>query len=149
GGWPGETCINLLIDGKVVRSATGPNTKPGGSEALDWASWDVGEHNGKRAVLQIVDQRKGGWGHINVDHIVQSNASRASRDVQRRWRIDRRYLHLPVATGAPKRRMSFSVDGRVVREFEIELAGKPEFHVFADVRAFAGQMLTVQARLPA
>ena len=48
GGWEGKTCINLLVDGKVVRTATGPNTKPGGSEALEPCSWDVGEFAGKK-----------------------------------------------------------------------------------------------------
>ena len=41
GKFPGKTCVNLLVGGKVVRTATGPNDKPGGSERLDWHSWDV------------------------------------------------------------------------------------------------------------
>jgi fructan beta-fructosidase len=76
GGYVGETCVNLLIDGKVVRTATGPNTEPGGSEELTWHSWDVNEWLGQEAVLQIVDKRTGGWGHINVDQIYQSNTLR-------------------------------------------------------------------------
>lgn len=77
GGHPGVTCMNLVIDGQVILSATGPNTKPGGREDLQAASWNVAAHVGKTAVLQIVDQHKGGWGHINVDHIVQSDAKSA------------------------------------------------------------------------
>jgi hypothetical protein len=73
GKHPGETCINLLLDGKVVRTATGPNDQPGGSEHLDWHTWDVSDLAGKMVVIQIVDQHTGGWGHINIDHIVQSD----------------------------------------------------------------------------
>ena len=81
---PGKTCINLLVDGKVVRTATGPNDKPGGSERLDWHTWDVGEFEGKKAVIEIVDDEKGGWGHINVDHIVQSDAKKQAEPLQPR-----------------------------------------------------------------
>ena len=73
GGWANETCMNLLVDGKIVRTATGPNTQPGGDENLVPATWDVAEFAGKPAVIQIVDSRKGTWGHINVDQIVQSD----------------------------------------------------------------------------
>jgi len=73
GKYPGKTCINLLIGDKVVRTSTGPNDRGGGSEALAWATWDVSEFIGQQAVIEIVDQRKSGWGHINVDHIYQSN----------------------------------------------------------------------------
>ncbi len=47
GAQAGETCINLLVDGKAVRAATGPNDQPGGSEALDSHSWDVSDLAGK------------------------------------------------------------------------------------------------------
>ena len=68
-----KLALQLLVDGKVVRSATGPNDRPGGSEMLAQESWDVSEFAGKAAVLRIVDDAKGGWGHINVDHIVQTD----------------------------------------------------------------------------
>jgi sucrose-6-phosphate hydrolase SacC (GH32 family) len=68
GRHPGDCCINLLVDGKVVRTATGHN-----SEHLRWQSWDIAEFAGKPVRIEIVDRRKGSWGHINVDHIVQSD----------------------------------------------------------------------------
>ena len=73
----GQTCMNLLVDGKVVRSAVGPALKNGdGQEVMDWSSWDVEELKGKKAMLQIVDDHSSHWGHINVDQIVQSDAPR-------------------------------------------------------------------------
>ena len=140
GGYPGETCINLLVDGKVVRTATGPNVEPGGTERLGWHTWDVRDLAGKQAVIEIVDRRTGGWGHINVDQIVQSDRPRQAGPPHREITLEHRYLHLPVRTGAPKQRMKLSVEGRTVREFDIELAeGKPDFWVFADLEPFRGK----------
>ncbi|MBI1311516.1 DUF1553 domain-containing protein [bacterium] len=73
GKWPGDTCLNLLIDGKVERTATGSN-----SDRLEAASWDVSEFAGHKGVLQIVDQRTGGWGHIDVDQIVFTDQAESS-----------------------------------------------------------------------
>ena len=70
------TCINLLVDGKVVRSAVGPARKIDGKEVLDWQSWNVEDLAGKEVRIQIVDQATHGWGHINVDQIVQSDTPR-------------------------------------------------------------------------
>ena len=147
---PGKTCINLVVDGQVARTATGPNDRPGGSERLDWHSWDVTELAGKTAHLQIVDQATGGWGHVNVDHVVQSDKKREAVPARREVVIEKRYLHLPVKNGAAKQRMRFEVDGRTVREFTIELAeDEPDFSVFADVTPFAGKKLTIAVdRLP-
>lgn len=73
GAHEGETCVNLLVDGEVVRTATGPNQTSGGSERLSRAYWDVKEFAGKRAVFQVVDQHRGGWGHINLDDLRASD----------------------------------------------------------------------------
>jgi uncharacterized protein (DUF608 family) len=61
---PGQACMNLLVANKVVRTATGKN-----SERLEWDYWEVSDLEGKEAVIQIRDDAKGGWGHINVDDI--------------------------------------------------------------------------------
>lgn len=141
---PGEACINLIYDGDVVRTATGPNDRPGGSERLEWHSWEVPEFWGKFAVIQIIDQAAGGWGHINVDHIVLSHQKRQAEPAERKFHIEKTYLHLPVKNGAPKRRMKFLVDGQVEREFRIELAEeKPDFWVFSHVAVFDDKRLTV------
>ena len=65
GNHANKTCLNLLVDGAVVRTATGD-----ADEKLSWKSWNVSDLRGKRAQLQVVDQHTGGWGHINVDHIL-------------------------------------------------------------------------------
>jgi len=70
GGFAGETCINLIIDGQVVRTATGKN-----NEKLEWYFWNVQEFEGKTAKIQIVDKLSGGWGHINIDEIELSDDS--------------------------------------------------------------------------
>lgn len=69
GAHSGETCINLIVDGRVVRTATGRN-----NELLEPRSWDVREFLGREARIEIVDTRSDGWGHINIDHIVFADA---------------------------------------------------------------------------
>jgi fructan beta-fructosidase len=139
GGFPGKTCLNLLVNGKVARTATGPNTVPGGSEHLDWSQWDVSDLAGKEAVIEIVDQATGGWGHINVDQILQTDRKLPEllANVTRAIQLEKRYLNFPIKNGAPKRRMSFSVDGQLEREFEIELANaEADWWAFMDITPF-------------
>lgn len=146
GGWAGETCLNLIIDGKVVRTATGPNTKPGGSERLDTERWDVQDLAGKTAHLEIVDQRAGGWGHINVDQIVFTDTPPPAilANQRREIAITDSLLEFPVKTGAPKRKIEVQVNGKVERYFTIELAeGEPDWWAPLDVRAWKGQTVSV------
>lgn len=145
GKYPGETCMNLRVDGQVVRTVTGPNDQPGGSERLRPASWEVSEFLGREATIEIVDHRTGGWGHINVDHIVQSH-ERAEEGKRMEFRAEKRYLNLPVQNGAPMQRMQVLAGETVLREFDIELAEEtPDFWVFLDLAPFAGQALTLWA----
>ncbi|MEZ5199471.1 MAG: glycoside hydrolase family 32 protein, partial [Bacteroidales bacterium] len=68
GNHPNQTCINLLINDEIVKTATGDN-----SEQLKWYGWDVSNYIGETATIQIVDTNTGGWGHINIDHIMFSD----------------------------------------------------------------------------
>ena len=68
GNHSGQTCINLLIDDKVVRTATGKS-----NEKLEWYFWNLEQLDGKTAKIQIVDKFSGGWGHINIDQIELSD----------------------------------------------------------------------------
>ena len=62
------TAVNLVVDGQVVRTATGED-----AERLNWVAWDVREFRGRTAFIDIVDENTGGWGHINVDQITFAN----------------------------------------------------------------------------
>ncbi|MGE5608495.1 MAG: GH116 family glycosyl hydrolase [Bacillota bacterium] len=65
GAHKGKTCINLLVDGKVVDSATGAN-----DNRMKRKGFDVKRWVGKTGQLQIVDEERGGWGNVGVDEIV-------------------------------------------------------------------------------
>jgi len=64
---PGQTCVNLLVDGTVVRSATGDN-----SDVLKWSGWEVTEFRDRSAQLEILDIDQGSQGWVGVDHILFS-----------------------------------------------------------------------------
>ena len=72
GKHPGEACFNLKVDGKVVITATGKN-----NERVEPMVWDVSQWRDKEGVLEVIDSRKGGWGHINLDQIILTDAGDA------------------------------------------------------------------------
>ncbi len=66
----------------MERTATGNSLKDKkGREILDGHSWHVSEFINRNAKLQIVDNHTGCWGHINIDHIVQSDRAAVSPPV--------------------------------------------------------------------
>ncbi len=153
GKFDGQTCINLLVEGKVVRTATGPNEQSGGSEALAAVHWSVKEFKGQEVVLQIVDAATGGWGHINIDHIVQSNIKLGTdckdiptADQVRELAITKNYLLFPISNSAKVCRMTIEIDGRIIHDFDINLsAEKPEWWARLDLPSFVGKTAKITA----
>jgi uncharacterized protein (DUF608 family) len=68
GNHPGKTCINLLVDGKIVRTATGHNQNRMRVEAFEVHEWE-----GKTARLEIVDHQTGPWGNIGIGRIAMTD----------------------------------------------------------------------------
>ena len=64
GDHAGRTCVNLLIDGKAARSATGHR-----ENRMTLQTIDVHDLEGKEACLEIVDAQQGEWGNIGVGRI--------------------------------------------------------------------------------
>ncbi|MBV6457651.1 MAG: hypothetical protein HONBIEJF_00768 [Fimbriimonadaceae bacterium] len=59
-----KTCVNLVVDGAVVRSVTGRN-----SNLMAWESFDVAMYEGKTGYLEVVDEVAGGWGQISLGEV--------------------------------------------------------------------------------
>ena len=110
---PNPTAVNLLVNGEVVRTATGKE-----AERLSWSSWDVSELRGQTAQLQVVDDNSGGWGHLNLDSVMLSDA--------------------PAQPGSTETTVNLVVDGEIV---ESETGANSESLDWAsfDLRPYAGR----------
>jgi sucrose-6-phosphate hydrolase SacC (GH32 family) len=142
-----KTSMHLLVDGRRVRTATGPNDRPGGSERLAPESWDVDNLAGQTASIEIIDQATGGWGHINVDQIVQTDRRlpQWQDNAERTFQIQKRFLNVPIKNGAAKRKVTMLVDGRVEVVNEMELAdAAADWWAFMDVSAWKGRTVTLR-----
>lgn len=144
GNHAGETCMNLVIDGEIVRTVVGRN-----NEYLSWSHWDVSGLESKNARIEIVDKRSIQDGHISVDHIVQSSRAFVLPNLERKITVNHAYIHIPVKTYAEKRRMKVIVDGDLLDDFDIELAeGEPDFWVFIDLSPYIGKQASIQVTQP-
>ena len=138
--------LELLIDGKPVRSATGGNDRPGGSETLVRESWDVADLAGRTATLRVIDTAKGGWGHINVDQIVQTDTKPKGmqKDARRELVAETRFLQIPIKNGAAKRVVTLLVDGEAVVRNDIELAdGAADWWAPMEISSWKGKNLVL------
>ena len=67
GGYPGRVCVNIHTTQGIVRSATGRN-----DDYFERVAIDVREFRGQFARLELRDQHRGLWGHLNVDEILMT-----------------------------------------------------------------------------
>lgn len=137
GNYPGQECINLLVSNVVVATATGAN-----SETLTPQQWDVSGYLSQMAAIQIVDSTAGSWGHILVDEITLSDTAFPS--LSQTILLTNALLNLPVKNGATMKRVTVTVGGNSVRDFNIQLAdGAPDWWAFVDVSEFSNQLAAV------
>uniref|UniRef100_A0AAU1ZYG9 GH32 C-terminal domain-containing protein n=1 Tax=Streptomyces sp. NBC_00093 TaxID=2975649 RepID=A0AAU1ZYG9_9ACTN len=112
------TVLELLVDGQVVRSATGKD-----AEALETAAWDVSDLAGKKARIRVVDNNTGGWGHINADQIVLSDTE--------------------ARPGSQETSVNLIVDGQAVRSATGSDSETLDWASF-DLRPYAGKQARIQ-----
>ena len=137
GNNPGQTCMNLIVSNVIVATATGAD-----SETLTPVQWNVSAYLGQTATLQIVDSATGSWGHILIDEITLSDTAFPS--LSRTMLLTNNLINLPAKNGAAMKRVTVTVGGNPVRDFNIELAdGTPDWWAFVDVSAFSHQLATV------
>ena len=112
GGGKGEDVyMELVVGDSAVRIAHSPAE----SERLMRLSWDVRDLRGEQAVIRIVDNQRGGWGHILVDQIELSNRDKSGviENYELTFETDQPYLLVPIDDNAPEMRVQLKVDGRV------------------------------------
>lgn len=87
-----KTCVNLLVDGEVVLTTSGKN-----STLLTPCDWEVTEWRGQEAVIEVVDEHTGGWGHIACDRFLLTDE--APEGIPGRLALEA----VSLETGAPAR----------------------------------------------
>jgi len=154
--------MNLLIDGKVVYSATGPNKQPGGSEFLNWENWDVKKYKGKKAVLQIVDDASEGWGHVNIDQISQGDKpAKKKKGPARRSaptpepenaqeiKVTGKYIIFPVSNRGKRGRMTITVGDQLVHNLDCDFPPNKDaidWWTYLDMAEYVGKTAKIVAR---
>lgn len=77
GNRPGETGVEVVVDGKVVASAAGRD-----NNRMTEVSMDVSAFEGRKARLRIIDRAAGPWGNTGADQIVFTDVPPLAGDVK-------------------------------------------------------------------
>ena len=143
GGTNPDTYIELLVDGKsVLKSHSLFET-----ETLQWLIWDVKAYKNKKATIRIVDNQRGGWGHILIDQIEQGNNKKSvfMTDYTCTFEATDKYLLIPVEDQAVENSVQLSVDGAPIGvPMTIRIAqNKIDYWVPIDIESYKGKKVTL------
>jgi hypothetical protein len=120
GAHAAKTCVNLLVDGAVVRTATGRN-----ENRMRPAVFRVDDLAGKTARIEIVDAESGGWGNVGVDRIVFTDAPWSDEELAALPDRGSTCLWVLAGPGAVFGEKSIGGDGAIEREALAAVDGPP------------------------
>jgi fructan beta-fructosidase len=137
-GYGGETRVDLLVNGQVVQHAAGP----GEWEHLDWEQWNVSDRLGQTATIRMVDSATGGWGHLNMDQIEESDTPLNIGVIV----PTNQFINFPVKLGNPYHVVALLVNALAVQEFNIALGSSTnyDFYAFLDLSAYQNTQMVVR-----
>jgi len=104
----------------------------------------------RRKFMNVLVSGVGGTCLFPWSKVLAGGENNKSGDAGRIIKINGRYLNFPVRNGADSRHLTLLVDGKVAREFDIELVEtNPEWWAFTDVSQFQGKSVTLRIDEPA
>ncbi len=122
-------------------------------EELKQAFFDVQEFKGKKAILRIIDNNSGGWGHINIDNIILTDTKpkvpERPMPHQKEFTVSKKYLILPIDESNQKGPMAFYIDDKKIGDYSLALAVKPEdaqWYAFFSIDRFKGKKARVAVK---
>jgi fructan beta-fructosidase len=142
GDKPGALAVNLLVDDKVVRTATG-----GKNLALLPFGWDVRDLRGREARVEVVDKATNvrRWDDIILVDDIRLSDTPVMRVFEESVKITGNYINIPVAGTGFRGRLSIEVEGRAVCDTHIRpAAGNPDYWAAIPVPGLSGKTASVR-----
>ena len=125
---PGKVSLNLIIGDKIIDSVTGDRR-----DRLKWKTIDMSDHRGEMAKIQILDSETGGWGHILVDQILQSNSVFQQEKRIKEFVIKEKFLNFPMNHSNRGYRIDLLLEDEILGQFDTGLDEEnPLFWGFID-----------------
>ncbi len=79
GNFPQRVCVNLWVDDELVRTATGTN-----DDYFEEVAFDVREYRDRIAKVEVRDDHRGLWGHLNLDRMILKSEAGDARVIRGR-----------------------------------------------------------------